>query len=127
MIRAPIWTLASTVLVSFVPALTMRDANTLMDRGRHYFDCCHVRTLNASGIGALLIDQPDNAVEVVCLRFPTAPLRDYRPPCRPAARVSGDARAGCDTDEISVDSDIGVLARVAASDDSWEARLGSPR
>lgn len=80
-----------------------------------------------SGGSRLLIDQPDNAVEGVCRRFPAAPLRDCRPPDLPVARVSGDARTGYGTIEISVDLDTGALPRVAASDDSWEARPESSR
>lgn len=63
----------------------------------------------------------------VCRRFPAAPLRDCRPPILPVARVSGDARTGYGTIEISVDLDTGALPRVAASDDSWEARPESSR
>lgn len=75
MIRAPISTPAPAVLVHPVQALHVLDGNTLIDRGPSSMTdmqggsqpttlrLFHVRTLNASGNAALLINQPDNAVE----------------------------------------------------------------
>lgn len=82
-----------------------------------------VRTLNASGYAALLIDQPDNAEEALGYGFPAGVISQSSHQGRAVAVMSGDVRDGFGAVEISVDLDSGVLVRVAASDDSWEARL----
>lgn len=82
-----------------------------------------VRSLNASGYAALLIDQPDNAEEALGYGFPSGEIRLSTHQDRPVAVMAGDAGYGFGAIEISVDLDTGLLVRVAASDDSWEARL----
>ena len=82
-----------------------------------------VRSLNASGYAALLIDQPDNAEEALGYGFPAGEIRRSSHQGRPVAVMSGDARDGFGAIEIYVDLDTGLLVRVAATDDSWEAWL----
>lgn len=82
-----------------------------------------VRSLNASGYAALLIDPPDNAEAGLGYGFPAGGIRQSTHQGRPVAVMSGDARDGFGAIEISVDLNTGILMRVAASDDSWEARL----
>lgn len=82
-----------------------------------------VRSLNASGYAALLIDQPVNAEEALGYGFPSGDVRQSSHQDRPIAVMSGDAGEGFGAIEISVDLDSGLLLRVAASDGSWEARI----
>lgn len=82
-----------------------------------------VRSLNASGYAALLIDQPGNAEGALGYGFPSGDIRRSTHQGRPVAVMSGDAGDSFGVIEISVDLDTGVIVRVAASDNSWEARL----
>ncbi|MDX2358367.1 hypothetical protein [Dietzia sp. PP-33] len=82
-----------------------------------------VRSLNASGYAALLIDQPDNAEQALGYGFPSGPLADSSHQGRPTVVAAGDPGDGLGAVEVSIDVHTGVLVKVAAADESWEAGL----
>lgn len=82
-----------------------------------------VRSVNASGFAALLVDQPSDAEEGLGFGFPSGPIREFTHQGRPVAVMAGDPGDGFGAVELSVDMRTGVLVRVAAVDGSWEAWL----
>lgn len=82
-----------------------------------------VRSLNASGYAALLIDQPNNAEQTLGYGFPSGPLTDSTHLGRPTVVAAGDPGDGFGAVEISIDVHTGVLVKIAAADGTWEAWL----
>lgn len=82
-----------------------------------------VRSVNASGFAALLMNQPSDAEKGLGYGFPSGPIRESTHQGRPVTVMAGDPGDGFEAVELSVDMRSGVLVRVAAVDGSWGAWL----